>query len=87
MSKLVTWLGDEDQSVREIVQYGHRFVVGEPVEVHGDAAKLEGNAFFSAVDAVDPAVALKAALDARSIPYRANASLETLRTALAAKDE
>lgn len=99
MGKQVTWLGDEDPSVQVIEQYGHRFVKGEPVAFHGDTTKLEGNPFFSvgkkadpiesdAPPAVDPdqgteTAAIKRQLDARSVAYKSDATLDTLRGALA----
>lgn len=46
----VTWLGDEDASVAEIVQFGQSFTKGKPVEMdEGNAvvAKLSGNPAFS----------------------------------------
>ncbi len=99
MSKQVTWLGDEDPSIQVIEQYGHRFVKGEPMTFDGDTSKLENNPFFSvgkkgepieseAPPAVDPeegteVAAIKRQLDARSVPYRSNATLDALRGSLA----
>ena len=84
MSKQVTWLGDDDRSVESITQYGHRFVRGEPTEVAGDTSKFAGNPFFEVGKRGEGEEdAIKRQLDARSVPYRANASADSLRLALA----
>lgn len=48
----IVWLGDEDASVAEIIQFGQPFTKGEPVELddgHAVVAKLSGNPAFSIV--------------------------------------
>lgn len=48
----VTWVGDADETVKDITQYGYHFRVDKPTSVKPEhAAKFEGNPFFKIEEA------------------------------------
>lgn len=95
------WLGDEDPHSQIVTEAGLRFIKGEPTSVPADlefngmkwADNIRNNPTFSIEDDEDPVDAgeeaeiaeLKETLDGLGVKYRANASLESLRGALAEK--
>jgi hypothetical protein len=96
--KLVTWLGDADPQVQTITDGGVTFVKGRPEKVsegHSWIGKFSENPHFSVDDDAevedagedDEIAAVKASLDAKGVKYRANASLSSLRTLLAANTD
>lgn len=96
--KMVTWLGDADPQVQTITDGGVTFVKGKPEKVGSDhnwMTKFTENPHFSVDDDAevedageeDEIAAVKAELDAKSVKYRANASLSSLRTLLASNTE
>ena len=95
--KQVTWLGDDDTSVRQITQFGHTFVVGVSTDVETDSTHMlafENNPYFSVEGDDEPdtdqegeVATVKAELDAYGVKYRSNASLESLRKLLAGADD
>jgi hypothetical protein len=48
----VTWVGDADESVEAINQFGYSFTKGKPTTIDAKhKAKFEGNPFFKIEDA------------------------------------
>lgn len=95
----VTWIGDDDPAAQTIRQGGHVFVKGVPVEMRKEEAeKFASNPTFSFEKDAEPTPAIEPEVDAEAgsergrlkdmldnlgVEYRANASLESLRSAVA----
>jgi hypothetical protein len=83
----VTWLGDEDASIKIITHGGVEFEKGVAIDVD-DAEYFADNHFFliegaDSADSADELETVKAELRAKGITFGPNSKLESLKAKLA----